>query len=112
MSSLDFIGLNINYEVTDLVRTMDFYNILFGESPGVFYKKHAAYIIKSLLLTISFTQNPKAAQPACGHFSLLFSSNEEVYIRFLSFIRKGFMNTVTINPDTFSPNNHSFTIKD
>lgn len=112
MSNLELTGLNIKYEVTDLVKTIDFYNALLGESARELYKKQAAYMIQGGLLTLTFTQNLKTAQPVCGNFNLMFASDKEVFDRFREFTEKGFMNSVIIDPNIFSARNHSFSIKD
>jgi hypothetical protein len=109
---LYYAGLNIKYEVKDLARTINFYNILIGEWAADLYPKHAIYTIKSLLLTLTFIEDPKTVQPVCGNFNLLLDSDKEVYEHFIQFTRNGFANTVKVDPDTFTPNNHTFSIKD
>jgi len=112
MNSLHPVRINIKYEVKDLVKTVDFYNILLGKWAADLYPKHAVYTIKSLMLTLTFIQNPKTVQPVCGAFNLLLDSDEEVYERYYSFAKNHFSNTLTIDPNTFTPANHAFTIKD
>lgn len=104
--------LNIKYEVKDLVRTIDFYNILLGEWAADLYPKHAVYAINNPILTLTFIENPRAEEPVCGNFSLLLSSDEEVYDRFTDFTRKDFSRNIKIDPNNFTPGHHAFRIKD
>jgi hypothetical protein len=108
---LYYAGLNIKYEVKDLARTIAFYNILIGEWAADLYPKHVTYTIKSLLLTLTFIEDSKTVQPVCGNFNLLLDSDKEVYERFIQFTRDGFANTVKVDPDMFTPDNHTFSIK-
>ncbi|MCO5950883.1 hypothetical protein [Mucilaginibacter flavidus] len=104
--------LNIEYEVKDLVRTIDFYDILFGESAADLYEGHVIYALRKQLLTITFIENPKVTVPICGNFSFLFNSDKEVYERFVQFTRAGFANTLKADYNSFGPSNHSFGITD
>jgi hypothetical protein len=107
---LSSASFNIKYEVKDLVRTMDFYNVLLEDSATDFYEGHAVYTIKSQL-TLTFIENPNAV-PAYGNFSLEFGSDEGVYERFTQFTRQGFARTLKADYKSFGPDNHSFSIKD
>ena len=104
--------LNIKYKVKDLLRTIDFYNILLGDRATDFYPKHAVYTVKSMLLTLTFIEDFKVERPARGSFILLFNSDGEVYERFVQFTRAGFSNTLKIDQSEFGPNNHAFCIED
>jgi hypothetical protein len=104
--------LNIEYEVKDLVSTIDFYDILLGESAGDLFEGHAIYALRKQLLTITFIENPKVTEPIYGNFSFLFNSDKEVYERFVQFTRAGFANTLKADYNSFGPDNHSFGIKD
>ena len=105
-------GLNIKYEVKDLVSTIDFYNILLGEWAADLYPKHAVYAIRNPALTLTFIENPRADGAICGNFTLLLSSDEEVYDRFRDFTRKDFSRNIKIDPANFAPGHHAFCIKD
>ena len=105
-------GVNINYEVKDLVRAIDFYNILLGERAANLYPKLAVYTIKSMLLTFTFIEYPKTMQPICGNFNLIINSDNEVFERLIQFTRHEFASNIKVNPDKFSPDNHAFGIKD
>lgn len=105
-------GLNIKYEVKDLVSTIDFYNILLGERAADLYPEHAVYEIKNPALTLTFIENPRADQPIYGNFNLLLSSDEEVYDRFRDFSKKDFSRNIKIDLNNFTPGNHTFRIKD
>jgi uncharacterized glyoxalase superfamily protein PhnB len=104
--------LNIKFEVSDLVRTIDFYNILLGESVADLYEGHAIYALRKQALTITFVENPKVTEPLCGNFSFVFNSDNDVYERFTQFTRAGFARTLKADYDCFGPENHSFGIKD
>ena len=112
MCNINSTRLNIKYEVKDLVRTIDFYNILLGEWAADLYPKHAVYVIKNLALTLTFIENPATIQPVCGNFSLFLNSDEEVYDRFRDFTKKDFSKNIKIDPNVFMPGNHPFRIKD
>jgi hypothetical protein len=103
--------LNIQYEVKDLVRTIDFYNILFGEWVADLYPKHAVYAIKDPALTLTFTENPTTDQPVCGNFNLFLKSDEEVYNCFRDFTENDFSRNIKIDPANFTPGYHAFFIK-
>jgi len=105
-------GLNMKYEVKDLVSTIDFYNILLGEWAADLYPGHAVYTIKNPALTLTFIENPRVEQPINGNFNLLLSSDEEVYDRFRDFTQNDFSKYIKIDPNTFKPGNHPFYIKD
>jgi hypothetical protein len=108
----EYAGLNIRYYVKDIIRTMDFYNILLGDSATDFYEGHAVYTIKSQFLTLTFIEDPHTAKPICGNYNLFFSSDKEVYDRFTQFIRMGFARSLKVDQSKFGPDNHSFSVND
>jgi len=110
MGNVNSTGLNIQYEVKDLVRTIDFYNILFGECTADLYPNHAIYAIQNLTLT--FIENPATDQSVYGNFNLFLKSDEDVYLRFRDFIKNDFSRNIKINSANFMPGNHPFHIKD
>lgn len=112
MCNINSTGLNIKYEVKDLVKTIDFYNVLFGELAADLYPKHAVYAIRNLALTLTFIENPATNQQVYGNFSLHLDSDEEVYDRFRDFTKKDFSKNIKIDPNVFTPGNHPFSIKD
>ena len=109
---LNIAGLNIKYEVKDLVSTIEFYNILLGEWAADLYPKHAIYVIKNPALTLTFTENPATNQPIYGHFNLILKSDEEVYDRFRDFTKNDLSRNIKIDPANFTPGHHAFHIKD
>ncbi|WP_426671430.1 hypothetical protein ACPPVU_09345 [Mucilaginibacter sp. McL0603] len=109
---LHYSSFNIKYEVKDLVRTMDFYNILLGEWAADLFEGHVIYMIKNQLLTLTFIENPDMVQPVCGNYNLFFNSDKEVYERLMQFTREGFANTLKADYNSFGPDNHAFNIKD
>lgn len=106
------VGLNMEYEVKDLVQTIDFYNILFGEQAGELYPGHAVYTVKTPSITLRFRENPNTVPQGCGHFCLEYQSDDEVYQRFSRFTGSGFARKVKIDGQVFGTNNHSFSISD
>ena len=106
------VSLHIKYEVRDLVRTMDFYNILLGDLPADIYEGHAMYTIIRQMLTITFIENPETVQPASGNFNLIFNSGTDLHERFTQFSRKGFPNTPKADHQSIGRGSHSFSIQD
>lgn len=109
---LNIAGLNIKYEVKDLVNTIEFYNILLGEWAADLYPKHAVYVIENPALTLTFMENPATDQPICGNFNLFLKTDEEVYNRFRDFTKNNFSRNIKIDPANFTPGHHAFRIKD
>ena len=94
---LNYLSLNIKYRVKNLVRTMDFYNILIGDAPADFYEGHAIYFIKSQSLILTFIEDPASLEPASGNFCLEFRSDEYLYERFTQFTREGFGSVLKVD---------------
>jgi uncharacterized glyoxalase superfamily protein PhnB len=109
---LNQASINIKYRVKDLVRTMDFYNILLGDSPADFYEGHAAYFLAKQQLILTFIEDPATAEQVYGNFGLEFRSDEDVYERFTDFTRKGFACTLKADYQSFGQENHAFSISD
>jgi uncharacterized glyoxalase superfamily protein PhnB len=105
-------SLNIKYVVKDLVRTMDFYNILLGDSATDFYEGHAIYTIEGQLLTLTFIEDPRDAQPTSCNYNLFFDSDKGIYERLMQFTRMGFASSIKADHSKFGPDNHTFSIRD
>lgn len=104
--------LNIRYRVKDLLRTMDFYNILLGNSSADIYEGHAIYFMKRQRFTLTFIEDPGTTKLVCGNFQLLFNSDDDVYERVLELTRNGFGHAIKVDHKSYSPDNHAFSVED
>lgn len=109
---MQFARLNMEFEVKDLVKTIDFYNILFSDQRAELYSGHAIYTLSDPSIAMRFTQNPATTHKNCGNFSLQLTSDDEVYERFSGFAASAFSNKLKVDQKIFSHHNHSFSIYD
>lgn len=109
---MQFASLNMEFEVKDLVKTIEFYNILFGEQTAELYPGHAIYTMPDLSMVMRFVQKPATEQRAVGNFSMQLKSDDDVYERFNSFAASGFSSKLKVDRQVFSHQNHAFGITD
>ncbi len=63
----NFPRMHVSYYVTDINKTVAFYNELFGTEPEKVKENYAKYILESPALIISFIENPPLVQNNFGH---------------------------------------------
>ena len=76
-----FPRMHVSLYVTDLVRTVDFYNQFFGQEAAKVKPGYAKYVLDSPSLIISFVENPARVQPQFGHLGFQVETVEELNIR-------------------------------
>lgn len=73
--------MHVSLYVSDLNKTIDFYNQFFGQSPAKVKPQYAKYLLDSPSLIISFIENPERVQQHFGHLGFQVETVEELNIR-------------------------------
>ncbi len=83
MNTNTFPRTHISLYVSDLKKTIGFYNTFFGKSAQKVKPGYAKYIIENPALIISFIENPERVQANFGHLGIQVATQEEMQ-RFLN----------------------------
>jgi catechol 2,3-dioxygenase-like lactoylglutathione lyase family enzyme len=82
-----FPRMHVSYYVSDITKTVAFYNSFFGQEPVKQKADYAKYVLESPSLIISFVQNPERVQAHFGHLGFQVETEAELHAR-LSAIRE------------------------
>lgn len=75
----NFPRMHVSYYVSDIQKTVAFYNAFFGVEPVKVKEDYAKYILESPSLIISFVENPERVQGKFGHLGFQVASQAEMY---------------------------------
>ena len=75
------IKMHSSFYVSDLKRTIQFYNEFFEKEPEKVKTGYAKYILSDPGLVISFIENKNRVQAHFGHMGFMVGSEEELNIR-------------------------------
>lgn len=81
MVSQTFPRMHISYYVSDIDKTVDFYNKFFGVPPQKVKSGYAKYILEQPSLIISFVQHPERVSNNFGHFGFEVDSQEALKVK-------------------------------
>src|ERR1700749_625718 len=67
MKTAPFPRMHVSLYVSDLLKTIHFYSLFFGQSPVKIRKGYAKYVLNEPPLIISFVENRERVQEHFGH---------------------------------------------
>ncbi len=67
MKTAPFPRMHVSLYVSDLLKTINFYNLFFGQEPEKIRKGYAKYLLDEPALIISFVENRERVQEHFGH---------------------------------------------
>lgn len=76
-----FPRMHVSLYVSDLTKTVDFYNAFFGMEPAKVKPHYAKYILDSPSLIISFVENPERVKQNFGHLGFQVETPEDLQIK-------------------------------
>ena len=77
----EYPRMHVSLYVSDLNKSIRFYNRFFGQEPDKVKTRYAKYILKSPSLIISFIENKERVQSNFGHLGFQVSEKEEMLDR-------------------------------
>ena len=82
MKSSPFPRMHTSFYVSDIEKTVAFYNTFFGQEPTKVRPFYAKYILDSPSLIISFIESPDKVNANFGHIGIQVETQDEMYRRF------------------------------
>jgi catechol-2,3-dioxygenase len=76
-----FPRMHISLYVSDILQTVSFYNLFFGQQPTKIRKGYVKYTLEQPSLIISFVENPSRVQQNFGHLGFQVETLEELNAR-------------------------------
>lgn len=76
-----FPRMHVSLYVSDLSRTIDFYNKLFGQEPLKVKPRYAKYVLNEPSLIISFVESPEKVHSNFGHLGFQVETPEQLQER-------------------------------
>ncbi|HLZ17798.1 MAG TPA: ArsI/CadI family heavy metal resistance metalloenzyme [Cyclobacteriaceae bacterium] len=76
-----FPRMHVSLYVSDLNKSVDFYNQFFGQDPAKIKPHYAKYVLENPSLIISFVENPDRVRQNFGHLGFQVETVEELNIR-------------------------------
>ncbi|QHL87753.1 glyoxalase/bleomycin resistance/dioxygenase family protein [Nibribacter ruber] len=76
-----FPRMHVSYYVSDITKTVAFYNAFFGQEPAKQKPDYAKYVLDSPSLIISFVQNPERVQANFGHLGFQVETVDQLHQR-------------------------------
>ena len=89
MKSSPFPRMHTSFYVSDIEKTVAFYNTFFGQEPTKVRPFYAKYILDSPSLIISFIESPDKVNANFGHIGIQVETQDEMYRRFFEAKTKG-----------------------
>jgi len=74
----NFPRMHVSLYVSDIKRTIEFYNNFFGQEPDKVKPQYAKYILEKPSLIISFVENPDRVQQNFGHLGFQVETKDEL----------------------------------
>ena len=81
MDTTQFPRMHVSLYVSNLQKSMQFYDAFFGQNPVKTKPGYAKYILERPSLIISFIENPAKVQANFGHLGFQVETEEEMYRR-------------------------------
>lgn len=88
----NFPRMHVSYYVSDINKSIAFYNALFGMEPTKVKDNYAKYILEKPSLIISFIENPSLVQNTFGHLGFQVASEEAFLEKHKFFKSKSMVN--------------------
>src|SRR5271170_3427344 len=84
-----FPRMHVSLYVSDMSKTIDFYNTFFGAPPEKVREGYAKYILQQPSLIISFVENPERVKQNFGHLGFQVETIDELNVRLEEAQRSG-----------------------
>lgn len=81
MNTNPFPRMHVSLYVSDIQKTVDFYNKFFAQEPAKVKTNYAKYILESPSLIISFVENAERVQENFGHLGFQVETVEDLNIK-------------------------------
>jgi len=81
MNTNPFPRMHVSLYVSDINKTVEFYNSFFGVAPNKVKPNYAKYILESPSLIISFVENKARVQENFGHLGFQVETVEDLNLR-------------------------------
>lgn len=78
MKTNPYPRMHVSLYVSDIQKSINFYNSFFGQEPAKIRSKYAKYVLESPSLIISFVENKDRVQPNFGHLGFQVGTIEEL----------------------------------
>ncbi|MDX5443832.1 MAG: VOC family protein, partial [Hymenobacteraceae bacterium] len=78
MENQTFPRMHVSLYVSDLSKTISFYNDFFGQEPAKVKPHYAKYVLEQPSLIISFVENPERVQQNFGHLGFQVETQEQL----------------------------------
>ncbi len=78
MNNSTFPRMHVSLYVSDIEKTIGFYNLFFGQKPAKIRKGYTKYILAEPSLIISFVENPERVQQHFGHMGFQVETLEQL----------------------------------
>ncbi|MEN7550699.1 ArsI/CadI family heavy metal resistance metalloenzyme [Rapidithrix thailandica] len=78
MNTTSFPRMHVSLYVSDLEKTVNFYNLFFGKKADKVKPGYAKYILEAPSLIISFVENAQRVKSSFGHLGLQVATKEEM----------------------------------
>ena len=89
MKSNPFPRMHASFYVSDIEKTVAFYNTFFGQEPTKVRPFYAKYILDAPSLIISFIESPEKVNANFGHIGIQVETQDEMYRRFFEAKTRG-----------------------
>ena len=89
MSKNPFPRMHTSFYVSNIEKTVTFYNTFFGQEPTKVRPGYAKYILDAPSLIISFIESPEKVNANFGHIGIQVDTQDEMYRRFFEAKTKG-----------------------
>ena len=112
MKTVSFPRMHVSLYVSDLAKTIDFYNLFFGKQPEKVRKGYAKYLLDEPALIISFVENPERVQQHFGHLGFQVETLGQLNARLAAAQKTGLVTREEIGTNCCFANQDKFWVDD
>ena len=112
MKTASFPRMHVSLYVSDLARTIEFYNLFFRREPVKIRKGYTKYVLDEPSLIISFLENSERVQEHFGHLGFQVETLAELNLRLSAAQKSGLVAREEIGANCCFANQDKFWISD
>jgi catechol 2,3-dioxygenase-like lactoylglutathione lyase family enzyme len=112
MQNNPFPRMHVSLYVSDIVQTIGFYNLFFGQAPQKIKKGYIKYVLDKPSLIISFVENPERVQQNFGHLGFQVETLAEMHERLAAAEKAGLVTREEIGTNCCYAKQDKFWVKD
>jgi catechol 2,3-dioxygenase-like lactoylglutathione lyase family enzyme len=112
MDTSTFPRMHVSLYVSDISRTIDFYNRFFGQEPVKIRKGYTKYVLNEPSLIISFVENSDRVQQNFGHLGFQVETPEELNTHLAAAEAAGLVMRIEIGTNCCYANQDKFWVND